>query len=114
MQYRESDLDFVSRLLEEEGIFYYFEHSEDAHTLILSDASAACEAVPGDPRLVFREPSGMVAGSESVHEFSARVEVQPGAVLLRTSTSCGPTGPDRRPPRRRRRAALEVYDYPAA
>ncbi|MBT3145571.1 type VI secretion system tip protein TssI/VgrG [Neptunomonas phycophila] len=37
VQYQESDFDFVSRLLEEEGIYYYFEHSADSHTLVLSD-----------------------------------------------------------------------------
>lgn len=38
VQYRETDFNFISRLLEEEGIFYYFEHEEDKHTLILSDS----------------------------------------------------------------------------
>ena len=38
VQYNETDFDFVSRLMEEEGIFYYFEHSEDNHKLILCDS----------------------------------------------------------------------------
>lgn len=38
VQYRETDFNFVSRLLEEEGIFYYFDHGEDGHTLVLCDA----------------------------------------------------------------------------
>lgn len=49
VQYRESNLAFVSRLLEREGIFYFFEHSEDGHTLVLADHMAAvdtCEAQP--------------------------------------------------------------------
>jgi type VI secretion system secreted protein VgrG len=114
VQYRESDLDFVSRLLEEEGIFYCFEHSEDAHTLLLNDTSSTCEAMPGEPRLVFRAPSSMVAASESIREFTARVEVQPGAVALRdfnfvrpamdlTATSNAKDGEQ----------GLEIYDYPA-
>ncbi len=37
VQYRETDFDFISRLLEEEGIYYYFEHSESDHTMILCD-----------------------------------------------------------------------------
>lgn len=41
VQYQESDLDFVNRLLQLEGIFYYFEHTESAHTLILADAENA-------------------------------------------------------------------------
>jgi type VI secretion system secreted protein VgrG len=37
VQYRESDFDFASRMMEEEGIFYYFEHTENAHTMIIAD-----------------------------------------------------------------------------
>lgn len=41
VQYCESDYDFLCRLMEENGIYYYFEHSEDDHTLVLVDASSA-------------------------------------------------------------------------
>lgn len=37
VQYRETDFNFISRLLEEEGIFYFFEHEEGKHTLVLAD-----------------------------------------------------------------------------
>src|SRR5688572_20643620 len=37
VQYRESDLDFVSRLLERAGIYYYFTHKQGAHKLVLAD-----------------------------------------------------------------------------
>jgi type VI secretion system secreted protein VgrG len=46
VQYRESDLAFVSRLLEEEGIFYFFEHTESAHTLVLTDHKSQVPACP--------------------------------------------------------------------
>ena len=38
VQYRETDFNFVSRLMEEEGIFYYFKHEKSKHTLVLSDS----------------------------------------------------------------------------
>ncbi|MCY1080848.1 type VI secretion system Vgr family protein [Archangium lansingense] len=114
VQYRESDLDFVSRLLEEEGIFYYFEHTEDGHKMVLNDASLTCAAMAGESKLVFRERSKMVAEQESVHEFAARLEVQPGAVTLRDFDFMRPsldlttaTEADGGEP------ALEIYDYPA-
>jgi len=114
VQYRESDLDFISRLLEEEGIFYYFEHSDSAHTLVLNDASNSCEPMPGDARLIFRERSSMVAASEFIHEFASSLEVQPGAVALRDFNFTRPsmdlttssTAADAE-------QSLEVYDYPA-
>lgn len=40
VQYNESDFDFISRLMEEEGIFYYFEHANNKNTLVLSDSSS--------------------------------------------------------------------------
>jgi type VI secretion system secreted protein VgrG len=47
VQYRESHLDFVSRLLEEEGICYFFEHEADKHTLVLADVNSAFPEVTG-------------------------------------------------------------------
>ena len=41
VQYRESDFEFVSRLLEEEGIFYYFEHRNGEHVMVMGDSSSA-------------------------------------------------------------------------
>jgi type VI secretion system secreted protein VgrG len=38
-QYRETDFDFISRLMEQFGIFYYFEHTADDHKLVLQDTS---------------------------------------------------------------------------
>lgn len=40
VQYRETDFAFISRLMEEEGIFYYFTHEEGKHTLVLSDSAS--------------------------------------------------------------------------
>ncbi len=41
MQYRETDFNFVSRLMEQEGIFYYFKHEKGKHTLVLADHKGA-------------------------------------------------------------------------
>ena len=47
VQYRESDFHFVSRLLEEEGIYYYFLHENGKHDLVLSDSVSAHDKFPG-------------------------------------------------------------------
>lgn len=47
VQYDESDLDFVQRLMEAEGMFYFFEYAEDGHTLVLVDAMAKLRPAPG-------------------------------------------------------------------
>ena len=47
VQYNETHFDFVSRLMEEEGIFYYFEHAAGKHTMVLADDSTTAAACPG-------------------------------------------------------------------
>lgn len=50
VQYNESDFDFVSRLMEEEGLLYFFEHAEKEHQLVVADGAAgASELTPRDP-----------------------------------------------------------------
>lgn len=58
VQYRETDFNFVSRLMEEEGIFYYFLHEDGKHTLVMADSAGAyatCEEssvdYPGDEQM---------------------------------------------------------------
>ncbi|CAB3665167.1 type VI secretion system Vgr family protein [Trinickia soli] len=47
VQYDESDANFVSRLMEFEGIYYFFKHAADSHTLVLCDAMSSHVALPG-------------------------------------------------------------------
>jgi len=53
VQYRETDFAFVSRLMEEYGIYYFFEHEDGKHTLVLADAKASHQPVPGMSELKF-------------------------------------------------------------
>ncbi len=50
VQYNESAFAFVSRLMEDEGIFYFFEHTADGHTLVLADDASAWVLCPGLPQ----------------------------------------------------------------
>lgn len=54
VQYRETDLDFVSRLMEEEGIFYFFKHERNKHTLIFADSSSAFLPCKPGRKVVFQ------------------------------------------------------------
>jgi len=54
VQYRESDFDFASRLMEQEGIYYYFEHSQSKHVLMLCDSPTSHSPVEGDAIIPFR------------------------------------------------------------
>ncbi len=55
VQYRESDFDFISRLMEEEGICYYFKHEESSHKLVLADTPSTHTEIPGDSRIEYDE-----------------------------------------------------------
>lgn len=83
VQYRETDLQFVSRLLEEEGLFYFFEHGLSSHILVIADNNRVFQPIPGNASLPYRTRSGMVSGEESVYEFHGQQQLQSGAVALR-------------------------------
>jgi type VI secretion system secreted protein VgrG len=58
VQYRESDFEFISRLMEEEGIFYFFKQAGDGDKLILADTPVSHTDVPGDSSIVYDEVAG--------------------------------------------------------
>jgi type VI secretion system secreted protein VgrG len=82
VQYRESDLAFVSRLMEADGLFYFFEHAADKHVLVLADHAGAHRKIPGTPAVWFN-PSGVVADREHVRAFRFGQRVRPGKASVR-------------------------------
>jgi type VI secretion system secreted protein VgrG len=83
VQYRESDLDFVMRLLEEEGMFFWFEQKETAHTLIIADRNDATVPIEGDDQISFREEDTGMGGAEHVSELRLGRSLRVGAVSLK-------------------------------
>jgi len=79
VQYRESNLNFVSRLMEEEGIFYFFEHAEDGHTLVLTDYP---QMKPCDGQDEVRMYSGPVPQEDVVRSLTQKQSVYTGTVTL--------------------------------
>jgi len=81
VQYRESDFDFVSRLLETEGIFYFFEHDEQAHKLIMADSPSHHPVVPG-PAPVPYDPEGALRGEAVIDGWETDYAMRPGKYAL--------------------------------
>ncbi|GGC13536.1 type VI secretion system Vgr family protein [Pseudoduganella buxea] len=77
VQYGESDCAFVARLLEEEGIAYYFRHEAGRHVLVLDDGCAPAPACPGEASIPFR--AGQVQGRELQAVLSGEVELAAGS-----------------------------------
>ncbi|PYN25427.1 MAG: type VI secretion system tip protein VgrG, partial [Candidatus Rokuibacteriota bacterium] len=64
VQYRETDFAFVSRLMEEEGIYYYFEHSDGKHTLKLVDSDSGHKKLEGKASIAYHLPGRALHGDE--------------------------------------------------
>ncbi|WP_055003495.1 type VI secretion system Vgr family protein [Pseudomonas coronafaciens] len=82
-QYRESDLTFVLRLLEHEGLFFYFEHSEEKHTLIILDHSRDLSPLAQQPRIRYHSAS-ITETADSITEWRSHRSLQPGRLSIQT------------------------------
>jgi type VI secretion system secreted protein VgrG len=69
IQYNETDLHFISRLLEKEGIFYFFEHYEDTHVLVFCDTDAFYQDIKGNASIQLNSGDGLVCAQESISSF---------------------------------------------
>jgi type VI secretion system VgrG family protein len=82
-QYRETDFDFISRWMEREGIYFYFEQGENNEKLIITDSSTAHEDIRGDATIPFSPPSGIVPEKEAIMAFLCRQKRLPNKVILK-------------------------------
>ncbi len=112
VQYRETDLQFIERLMAEEGIYYYFEHSKDAHLLIITDNVHAPKAIKVPSTLAFHSGAGTVDAEDAVRKFTYAEQIQSGAVMLRDFNFKKPALGLQSQKQAKQFAGLEVYDYP--
>jgi type VI secretion system secreted protein VgrG len=112
VQYRESDLAFISRLMEEEGIYYWFEHSEKSHILVMGDATSAHTAIEGEANLIFHSVTGEEPEFEHIFKFRYAQEVRPGEVELRDFDFKKPKLDLTAKKAADRDTDLQIYDYP--
>ena len=115
VQYRETSFNFVSRLLEQEGIYYYFKHENGKHTLVLADSYGAHQPAPGYETLPFHQRTEAGAPEDAVHEWVISREVQPGAFALVDYNFQKPKEDLHTRslvPRDHAGADFEVYDFP--
>ena len=83
VQYRETDFDFVCRLLEDAGIYFYFTYTDDSHTMVLADSFNTHQDIAGYSALKYTN-SKMSAGmvEETVSQWSASGEIQSSSYAL--------------------------------
>ena len=112
VQYRETDLQFISRLLEEEGIFYFFEHSKQKHVVVFADSTAAYKPIPGKPDVPINPPGGMVPDGEFVFGFAFSRRILSGKVTQKDFNFEKPSLDLTVQEQASSNQKLEVYDYP--
>ena len=83
VQYRETDFNFVSRLMEQEGIYYYFKHESNRHMLVLSDSVSSHDPFPGYENIPYFPPDEhLIRETHHIHEWTISREIQPGVYAL--------------------------------
>jgi len=78
VQYRETDFHFVSRLMEEEGIFYFFEHAKGKHTLVLADSVDQCPTCAKQPKARYEPEQGIGEREDVIRTWSESREWRSG------------------------------------
>lgn len=81
-QFRETDFAFVTRLMEEEGIFYFFKHDDGKHTLVIGDNAQAYADCPVNSKVIFG-PSRLTAEEALIESWAARHQIFPGKWTMR-------------------------------
>src|SRR5690606_18741529 len=80
VQYDESDLHFIQRLCEEEGLHYHFQHSEQGHVLVFGDDQTV---FPKLAPTAYQQDSGLVADEPAIKRFGMRLETRTSSVTRR-------------------------------
>ncbi|MDB5976926.1 MAG: tssI [Nevskia sp.] len=116
VQYRETDFNFVSRLMEQEGIYYYFIHAVGRHTMVLADGYSAHEPFEGYATLPFNASQRMVRpGFEYISQWQYGREIHPGRFEIDDYDFERPSVDLTQKTTQKRGHALadyEIYDYP--
>ena len=115
VQYRESNWDFVSRLCEEEGIYFYFVQSSAGHKVVFADTTSTYPSIEGDATLVYKPEHGAMRSAHDdsrVLRFHFGAEVRPGKVTLRDWNFLKPSLSLQADSTGTVDTSLEVYDYP--
>ena len=82
VQYRESDLNFACRLMEEEGIWFCFKHEDGSHTMVVGDSATVHPDVPGETTVKYEELEGGMRDEERIFSWEKTQEIRSGKVTL--------------------------------
>lgn len=116
VQYRETDFNFISRLMEQNGIFYFFKHEDGKHTMVIADSSSIHEECPGQASAGYNLAGGGLDAEDVINSWNFQQELKsgkytltdfnfktPSTSLLATEPTINAVGGN---------ANFELFDYP--
>ncbi len=115
VQYRETDFNFIGRLMEQEGIHYYFKHAQGTHTLVLADGNSSHPTFPGYADVSFHQEGVGVVNLQGIKQWAMTQEVQAGKYVLNDYNFQKPKTSllgQAQVQRQNVEANHELYDYP--
>ncbi len=115
VQYREKDLDFISRLMEQNGMYYFFKHNAGSHILTIADAKSSHQTIDGHAKINYFPRAQSRRDQEHFHKWSAERRFRTGKFELNDYDFKKP-GKDLTARKQAgssyQKGAMEVYDYP--
>ncbi len=116
VQYRETDFAFVSRLMEQYGIYYFFEHQDGQHKMVLADSRSSHNAIPELPQLRFNtNVSGYKRQEQNIHSWTSDRRFRTGKISLKDYDYLKPPKDllvKKEGSESYNHSKFEVYDYP--
>ena len=82
VQYRETDFNFACRLMEEEGIYFFFKHSASSHQMVVANTPASHSDVPVTPDIIYETIEGGLRHEDRIHSWTKTQELRSGKYTL--------------------------------
>jgi len=83
VQYRETDFNFASRLMEEEGIYYFFKHTSDGHKMVVANTPQSHPDMPERSKVTFETiQAGHLRKEDRIHDWEKAQELRSGKYTL--------------------------------
>ncbi len=116
VQYRETDFNFISRLMEQNGIFYFYQHEMGKHTMVIADSATAHEPCPGQTSAGYNLVSGGVDEADVINSWILEQQLRSGKYTLTdynfTTPSANLTATEPSVIEVGGNSGFEIFDYP--
>jgi type VI secretion system secreted protein VgrG len=120
VQYRESDFNFISRLMEQDGIFYYFRHDDEKSAMVFADHSMIHKEIDSPSsddspsKIVYKAKTGKLPDKEHVFSYKYYEKIRPGLASLRDYNFVKPTLDLECSSKYEKDTKLEIHEYPGS